>query len=73
MPHPHIFSESGRSLTAHHAMLVVQVTDVEKHNDEIPRIETITNLPETVRYLVELLGRPISRWSPRPTGAPPTI
>ena len=56
LPHPHIFSESGRSLTAHHAMLVVQVTDVEKHNDEIPKIEDVTSLPETVRYLVELLG-----------------
>ena len=30
LPHPHIFSESGRSLTAHHAMLVVQVTSTMK-------------------------------------------
>ena len=39
LPHPHIFSESGRSLTAHHAMLVIQVTDVEKHNDDVPQID----------------------------------
>jgi len=47
LPHPHIFSESGRALTAHHALLVVQVTDVERHNDELPQI---------LRNLVELLG-----------------
>jgi len=56
LPHPNIFSESGRSLTAHHAMLVVQVTDVEKHNDDVPVIENKEALPETVQWLVDLLG-----------------
>ena len=56
LPHPHIFSESGRSLTAHHAMLVVQVTDVEKHNDDVPVIENKESLPETVQWLIDLLG-----------------
>src|SRR5690606_13212532 len=56
LPHPHIFSESGRSLTAHHAVLVVQVTDVERHSDEAPVIEDLDTLPETVRYLADLLG-----------------
>lgn len=56
LPHPHIFSESGRSLTAHHAMPVVQVTDVEKHNDDVPVIENKESLPETVQWLVDLLG-----------------
>ena len=37
-------------------MLVVQVTDVEKHNDEIPLIENKESLPETVQWLVDLLG-----------------
>ncbi|MBC3423139.1 MULTISPECIES: arginine decarboxylase [unclassified Pseudomonas] len=56
LPHPHIFSESGRSLTAHHAMLVIQVTDVESHNDEVPTIENKEALPETVQWLADLLG-----------------
>lgn len=29
LPHPHIFTESGRAMTAHHAILVTNVTDVE--------------------------------------------
>jgi len=56
LPHPHIFSESGRSLTAHHAMLVIQVTDVERHNDQVPTIENKDALPETVQWLADLLG-----------------
>jgi arginine decarboxylase len=37
-------------------MLVVQVTDVEKHNDDVPQIENKEALPETVQWLVDLLG-----------------
>ncbi|HEC27780.1 MAG TPA: biosynthetic arginine decarboxylase [Gammaproteobacteria bacterium] len=33
---PDIFSESGRALTAHHAVLITNVTEVEKHDFEIP-------------------------------------
>ncbi|MFW2438801.1 MAG: biosynthetic arginine decarboxylase [Arenicellales bacterium] len=33
---PEIFSESGRALTAHHAVLITNVTEVEKHAVEIP-------------------------------------
>jgi len=33
---PEIFSESGRALTAHHAVLITDVTAVEKHSVEIP-------------------------------------
>jgi arginine decarboxylase len=56
IPHPHIFSESGRAMTAHHAVLVVQVTDVEKHNDERPKIDAPVEQPETLQALIELLG-----------------
>jgi arginine decarboxylase len=31
LPMPHIISESGRALTAHHALLLVNVIDVESH------------------------------------------
>lgn len=56
IPHPHIFSESGRAMTAHHAVLVVQVTDVEKHNDEVPQIDPALEQPEVLQALIELLG-----------------
>ena len=32
------------------------MTDVEKHNDEVPTIENKESLPETVQWLVDLLG-----------------
>ncbi|GAB3471907.1 arginine decarboxylase [Azotobacter salinestris] len=56
LPHPHIFSESGRALSAHHALLVVQVTDVERHNDQLAEVAEPERLPETLRWLLELLG-----------------
>ncbi|MED5606201.1 MULTISPECIES: arginine decarboxylase [Pseudomonas] len=56
LPHPHIFSESGRALTAHHAVLITQVTDVERHNDELPKITDRAEQPEIVQYLADLLG-----------------
>lgn len=56
LPHPHIFSESGRALTAHHAVLITQVTDVERHNDDVPKIVDPDEQPEIVRWLAELLG-----------------
>ena len=56
IPHPHIFSESGRAMTAHHAVLLVQVTDVEKHNDAVPEIDPSAEQPEVLQVLIELLG-----------------
>ena len=56
IPHPHIFSESGRALTAHHAVLVVQVTDVERHNDTVPDIDPQQTYPESLRELIDMLG-----------------
>ncbi|VXC82684.1 Biosynthetic arginine decarboxylase [Pseudomonas sp. 8Z] len=55
IPHPHIFSESGRAMTAHHAVLLVQVTDVERHNDKVPEIDQEVEQPEVLRWLIELL------------------
>lgn len=41
MPEPNLISESGRALTAHHAVLVSNITDVElvKKTRELPSIE----------------------------------
>ncbi|WKW12600.1 biosynthetic arginine decarboxylase [Pseudogemmatithrix spongiicola] len=36
LPHPHIISESGRALTAHHALMLISVIDVESANDPSP-------------------------------------
>ncbi|MFN3769759.1 MAG: arginine decarboxylase [Ectopseudomonas guguanensis] len=55
IPHPHIFSESGRAMTAHHAVLLVQVTDVERHNDRVPEIDPSAEQPEVLQVMIELL------------------
>jgi arginine decarboxylase len=34
LPMPHIISESGRALTAHHALLLLKVIDVESHVEQ---------------------------------------
>jgi arginine decarboxylase len=41
LPEPHIISESGRALTAHHAILITNITDAEivKSNPIMPTIE----------------------------------
>ncbi|MDK2123355.1 arginine decarboxylase [Parachitinimonas caeni] len=57
MPHPRIMSESGRALTAHHAVLVLQVTDVEQPFDTMPEIEDLQDQPETMQWLYELLSQ----------------
>jgi arginine decarboxylase len=49
-PMPHIISESGRALTAHHALLLVNVTGVEAHTE--PVIPALRDDPPAV--LVEL-------------------
>ena len=36
LPMPHIISESGRSLTAHHSLLLVNVIDVESQIEPVP-------------------------------------
>lgn len=34
LPHPHVISESGRAITAHHAVLLTEVIDSESLNDD---------------------------------------
>ncbi|MFN2398897.1 MAG: biosynthetic arginine decarboxylase [Gemmatimonadaceae bacterium] len=39
LPMPHVISESGRALTAHHALLLINVIDVETHHQvSIPEL-----------------------------------
>ena len=37
LPMPHIISESGRALTAHHALLLINVIDLEAQLPDVPR------------------------------------
>jgi arginine decarboxylase len=47
LPMPHIISESGRALTAHHALLLINVIDLETQSSDPP-----AELPEEVHPLV---------------------
>ncbi|MEO8946126.1 MAG: biosynthetic arginine decarboxylase [Gemmatimonadaceae bacterium] len=40
LPMPHIISESGRALTAHHALLLLSVIDVESVTEVVPPVLT---------------------------------
>jgi arginine decarboxylase len=50
VPMPHLISESGRAITAHHSLLLVNVTDVESQSDPV-----VPDLgPEPHSLLVEM-------------------
>lgn len=51
LPHPNVFSESGRAMTAHHAVLVMNVTDMERLPEDIPDIAN----PETLSFATQKL------------------
>ncbi|OSI13483.1 arginine decarboxylase [Neisseria canis] len=59
IPHPNVFSESGRAMTAHHAVLVMNVTDVERLPEEVPQIENVSELSFATQKLVTLLEKGI--------------
>lgn len=75
IPHPDIVSESGRALTAHHAVLVTNVIDVERVVD-VPLVPPPANSPASIDYLWQLHGRlvaaPADKKSPD-TGNMPEI
>jgi arginine decarboxylase len=50
VPMPHLISESGRAITAHHSLLLVNVTDVESQSD--PMIPDLGDEPHAL--LVEM-------------------
>jgi len=56
IPHPRIFSESGRAMTAHHAVLIMNVTDVERLPETVPEIDDPSELAKPVRKLFELMN-----------------
>ncbi|MCG7923705.1 MAG: biosynthetic arginine decarboxylase, partial [Candidatus Thiodiazotropha lotti] len=56
LPHPHIISESGRALVAHHAVLIVDVVDITRRiNDTAPK-EPDADSPVQLRQLWDTLA-----------------
>ena len=45
LPHPDIITESGRAMTAHHAVLVTNVIDVELQPEQVPEAEADDEVP----------------------------
>jgi arginine decarboxylase len=62
-PHPEIFTESGRAMTAHHAALITEIIDVERAADDTAEPEPGEDAPLIVRDLWELL-QAVGRRSP---------
>jgi len=54
VPMPHVISESGRALTAHHALLLVNVIDVETQIEDVPE-EGPEDAPALVHELAATL------------------
>ncbi len=62
-PHPEIFTESGRAMTAHHAALITEIIDVEHAADHTIEPQPGEDAPLIVRDLWELL-QAVGRRSP---------
>jgi len=61
LDHPAIFSESGRALTAHHAVLISNVIDRESQPVAAPAPAVVTDEPEVLQWLREELTEVESR------------
>ncbi len=60
LPEPNLISESGRALTAHHAVLITDITDIEevKMTRNLPQLEAedshvIKDILDTYKYISE--------------------
>jgi len=64
LSHPHIISESGRALVAHHSVLIVDVLGITKRSrDQLPQVPA-KNSPLQLRQLWETLNE-LDEMSPR--------
>lgn len=54
LPMPHIISESGRALTAHHSLMLVDVNDVESQTDFLEPVRRPDAPPELVELTENL-------------------
>ena len=53
LPHPHIITEAGRAMTAHHAMLITNIIDVERAPGENSVTAVREDEPRIIRDLWE--------------------
>ncbi|MEW6611264.1 MAG: biosynthetic arginine decarboxylase [Pseudomonadota bacterium] len=51
LPHPDIISESGRALTAHHAMLITNIIDIERAPGDLPVAPLAPDAPQILHDL----------------------
>jgi len=56
LPHPNIISESGRAMTAHHSILVVNVLDVTSFPEWSDHIEIAEDAPKVVKEIFDVLN-----------------
>ena len=56
IPHPHIFSESGRAMTAHHAVLIMNVTDVERLSEDCAPLSDFSDDILSIAKLVQIMA-----------------
>ena len=56
LPHPNIISESGRAMTAHHSILVVNVLDVTSFPEWSDEINVPEDSPEAVKEIFNVLN-----------------
>jgi arginine decarboxylase len=69
LPMPHLISESGRALTAHHALLLLKVIDVESQAE--PPLPGAGSLPERCAVAARPGGGRTDLLSHRERGGPP--
>lgn len=55
VPEPDLITEAGRAMSAHHAVLITQIIDIESVPEEPPEVTTPTSAP--VKNLLELWRR----------------
>ena len=60
VPHPHIITESGRALVAHHAVLVFNILGVSEHPTSDVSVELSPDDPEPLHDLKEVLSEGIT-------------
>lgn len=55
IPHPTIISESGRALTAHHSVLVMQALSTDTPSEDLSPPDLPKRVPRPVRWMEEIL------------------
>ena len=56
LPYPNLMTESGRAMTAHHAVLITDVVDVEQLPDKTTMLPAQENDPEVIHKLFSVVG-----------------